>query len=119
MTTQYKVVSTLPPQIMALLVPPNVAAGVINVRYTKEMRQDLRSRRVAQGMLSKTAVYYLPFSPMPPIAYVYDCSNCTFNRQANKSCELVAGNIEAYAWCALWMPKDDDKPFGWMTKAWK
>ncbi len=118
MDNQAKAYSTLPPQVMALLTPLNVAAGLLNPQMVKQIRGELLGRRIFQGQYSKMMVGYLPVTLIPPAAYFYDCADCTFYRQSTKTCALVAGNIEPYAWCGLWLPKDDDKPFAWLTKAW-
>jgi hypothetical protein len=96
-----------------------VGAGLFNPDIVKQVRGQLRGRKLTQGQFQKTQVFYMPVTLLLPAAYFYDCSTCVFNQQATKTCELVAGNIEPYAWCGLWLPKDDDTPFSWLSKAWR
>lgn len=109
----------LPPQVMAILAPLNVGAGLLNPEIVKQLRGQLRGRRVTQGQFLKAQVLFMPVSLIMPAAYFYDCADCTFYRQSSKSCELVAGNIEPYAWCGLWLPKEGDQPFSWLARMWK
>jgi hypothetical protein len=108
----------LPPQVAAILVPLNVGAGLLNPQVVDNVRAQLRGRRVSQGQFTKSQVLYAPVTPVLPAAYFYDCADCVFYRQASKTCELVSGNIEPYAWCGLWLPKDSDQPFSWLTRMW-
>ena len=108
----------LPPQVMALLAPLNVGAGLLNPQIVNQVRAQLRGRRVTQGQFLKVQVGYMPVTLILPAAYFYDCADCVFYRQSSKTCELVAGNIEPYAWCGLWLPRDGDKPFSWLLRAW-
>ncbi len=108
----------LPPEVMALVTPLNVAAGLLNPQIVNEVRGQLRGRRVTQGQFSKAQVAYLPVTLILPAAYFYDCADCSFYRQSSKTCELVAGNIESYAWCGLWLPRDGDQPFSWLKRMW-
>lgn len=109
----------LPPQVMALIAPLNVAAGLLNPEIVRQVRGQLRSRRLTQGQFTKMEVFYMPVTLIPPAAYFYDCADCVFYRQSSKTCELVAGNIEPYAWCGLWINKEEDKPFSWLMRAWR
>ncbi len=107
----------LPPQVMSIMAPLQVAAGIFNPEIVRKVRGQLRGRRVTHGQFLKTQVFFMPVTLIPPAAYFYDCFDCTFYRQSTKTCELVAGNIEAYSWCGLWLPKEDDQPFSWITRA--
>ncbi len=109
----------LPPQVAAILAPLNVAAGIFNPEIVRQVRGQLRGRRVTQGQFLKAQVFYLPVTLILPAAYFYDCASCTFYQQSTKTCELVAGNIEPQAWCGLWLPKEEDKPFSWLSRALK
>lgn len=109
----------LPPQVMSILAPLNVGAGLFNPETVSQLRGQLRGRRVTQGQFLKAQVFYMPVSLIPPAAYFYDCAGCAFYRQSSKTCELVEGNIEPYAWCGLWLPQDDDNPFSWLARAWR
>ncbi|MCJ7663295.1 MAG: hypothetical protein MUO24_03540 [Desulfobacterales bacterium] len=109
----------LPPQVMSILAPLNVGAGLLNPEIVKQVRGQLRGRRVAGGQFLKAQVLYMPVSLIMPAAYVYDCAGCTFYRQSSKTCELVAGNIEPYAWCGLWLTQEGDQPFSWLARMWK
>lgn len=108
----------LPPQVMGMVAPLNVAAGLLNPDIVRDVRGQLRGRRAVQGQFLKPQVFYLPVSLIPPGVYFYECSSCVFYRQSGKTCELVAGNIEPYAWCAIWLPKEGDRPFSWLARAW-
>lgn len=118
MANQQDVFYTLPPQVMALLAPLNVAAGLFNPEIVNQVRAQLRGRRAAQGQFLKAQVAFMPVTLILPAAYFYDCADCVFYRQSSKTCELVAGNIEPYAWCGLWLPRDGDRPFSWIGRAW-
>lgn len=109
--------ANLPPEVLSLVTPFNVAAGLLSPDVITEARAGLRRRVIVKGKLAKLQVAYMPLSLLPPGAYIYACSECSFFRQANKSCELVAGNIEPYAWCGLWLPQESDRPMAWVTRA--
>jgi hypothetical protein len=107
----------LPPEVMALITPLHVAAGLVNRAAIDSVRSQLRGRVLTKGHFLKVQVGYMPVTLILPAAYFYDCADCVFYRQATKSCEVVMGNIEPYAWCGLWLPKSEDKPFSWLTRA--
>jgi hypothetical protein len=109
----------LPPQLMSILAPLNVGAGIFNPEIVRQVRGQLRGRRVTQGQFVKTQVFFMPVTLILPAAYFYDCADCAFYQQSTKTCELVAGNIEPYAWCGLWLPQEEDKPFSWLARAWR
>ena len=109
----------LPPEVMSLVTPLNVAAGLFNPEITAQVRNQLKSRVLTKGQFLKPQVAYLPVTLILPAAYFYDCADCALYRQSTKTCEVVAGNIEPYAWCGLWLPKAGDKPFTWLSRMWK
>jgi hypothetical protein len=117
MATLAEQYAQLPPEVLALVTPFNVGAGVLNPAVAAEARSGLRRRVIVQGKLTKIQAAFMPVTLIPPAAYFYACADCAFHRQANKSCELVAGHIEPYAWCGLWLPQEDDRPLAWLTRA--
>jgi len=109
----------VPRQIMSLLAPLDVGRGLIDPDRVAQARQAIASRAFSQGQFAKLEVFYMPVTLIPPGAYFYDCADCVFYRQASKTCQVVQGNIEPYAWCGLWLPKEGDQPFAWLTRAWR
>jgi hypothetical protein len=108
--------SYLPPQVMAAIAPLHVAFGLVNPETVSQVRAQLASRVKDRGQFSKRQVFYQPVTLILPAAYFYDCADCGFYRQANRSCQVVAGNIEPYAWCGLWLPRSKDQPFSWIGR---
>lgn len=111
--------SVLPPQIMALGAPLHVAFGLVNPETVNQVRVQLASRVKAEGQFSKSQVFFQPVTLILPAAYFYDCADCSSYRQGNRTCQLVAGNIEPFAWCGLWLPRTNDKPFSWLSRMWE
>jgi hypothetical protein len=109
----------LPPEVLSLATPLNVLLGILKPEIVQNIGSQLRGRVLMEGQFCKPQVAYTPVALALPVAYVYDCADCRFYRQSSKTCELVAGNIEPYAWCGLWLPKSNDQPFSWIGRAWK
>lgn len=109
----------LPPEVLSLVTPVNVAIGLLKPEIVQNIASQLRGRVLMQGQFCKPQVAYLPVTLIPPAAYFYDCADCLFYRQSSRTCELIYGDIEPYAWCGLWLPKSNDQPFSWIGRAWK
>ena len=103
-----------PIQVVALFTPLRIAQTLVNPALRDSMVQELRQRVKEEGQYSKLQVFYMAITPFPPAAWFYGCSECTFYNSKNRSCELVRGRIEAYAWCALFINLAEDKPFSWI-----
>lgn len=83
------------------------------------------------GKLPKTAVLFSPgdINPVPPIGWVYKCSECRFyipgpaSERWKGHCTLVSdegipdpGFINGQSWCILNANRADDPPFGWIQR---
>ena len=108
---------SLPPQIMALVTPLRLGLGLLDPEQSMDIRAQLRSRLAREGKFPKFQVLYLPVTPILPVAWYYDCADCVFYQAANRTCELVQGNIAPFAWCGLWTNLQEDRPFSWVGRA--
>ncbi len=104
-------------QIVALSTPLKVAHSLVHPQVTQQTEVELRTRVASEGKWSKLQVYYFPVTLIPPAAYFYECSICRFFKFDQRSCDLVQGLIEPYAWCAVWLPMAEDKPWSWIGRA--
>jgi hypothetical protein len=106
--------SNLPPQILAILTPLRLGAGLLSPELSAEIQTELRARVLRDGKFTKSQVLYMPVSLIPPAAWFYDCIDCTFYQGGMKTCELVTGTIAPAAWCGLWTNIQEEKPFDWI-----
>lgn len=104
-----------PIQVMAFFTPLRVAQTLVDPELRGTMAQELRARAQREGKWAKAQAFYIPVSLIPPAAWRYECSTCTFFSQ--KSCELVKDVIQPYAWCALWVNRGEDNPLSWIGRA--
>ena len=108
---------SLPPQIMTLVTPLRLGLGLLDPEASMDIRVQLRSRVARDGKFTKLQVLYLPVTPLLPGPWFYDCADCIFYQWQGRTCELVQGNIEPYAWCGLWTNLQEDRPFSWVGRA--
>lgn len=91
-------------------------------RLERKIRQ--RASAEPNGKLSKTSAYYIPTST-PPFVWEYECDTCRFYNATSENggtCDVVGRDedpmggeaVHPDAWCALWLPKEDDAPFEWV-----
>ncbi|KKM62482.1 hypothetical protein LCGC14_1521220 [marine sediment metagenome] len=106
-----------PIPVVAMVTPLRIAQTLVNPQLRDSMALELRQRAREEGQYSKFQVGYLPITPFPPAAFFYECSTCTFYNLKAKSCELVQGVIEPFAWCGLWINLSEDKPLSWIKRA--
>jgi hypothetical protein len=106
-------VAMAPPQVLALTIPLEVGRGLITPGLTQSTRQMLAVRVQKNGKFVKNTVFYMPYSLIPPLAYSYQCANCTFYQSAGKTCECVQDIVEPYAYCGLWLPMVNEPANEW------
>lgn len=114
-----------------LLAPGTLGATVIAELAAGEEGQakieyEIRARAddEASGKFSKADAWYVPFG-FPPVFWEYRCETCRFYQpegEESGECEIVGRDYDAFggekihprAWCALWMPEEDDDWFEWL-----
>lgn len=116
--------ATDPPQYLAAVTPFHVAWSLQDPELIPAIRDVLLTRINQNGKFGKFSVYYLPVTLLPPAAYFYECSTCTFYSPNNpntnlgeKTCAIIDGIIEPYAWCGLWLPTLNDQPLLWLKQS--
>lgn len=85
----------------------------------EQIEAELLAETRVRGKFTKLEAVYLPFTPVPPLAFFYECSTCRLyqpgkDRSAG-GCQVVEGEILPYAWSALWLPNRQDRPLGWLA----
>lgn len=103
-----------PIPVVALFTPLRIGQTLLNPQLREALVQELRTRAQREGRWEKGQVLYFPITPIPAAAWFYECSTCTFFSFGDRSCELVKGRIEPYAWCGLWVNREEDLPFSWL-----
>jgi len=63
--------------------------------------------------IPKRIALYSPIPP-PPLVWIYTCEHCMYFVEIDK-CSKVCGDIARGAWCVIWTPRIDDKPFSWIS----
>jgi len=113
-------VSVLPRDIGAFFTGGNSEAQAISDTIAADERAMLLERG---EKLPKSAAGYVLVPPLPPIVWVYDCQNCRF-WQVPDRCEIVGlpddqpggETIAPTAYCALWLPYENDEAFSWIGR---
>ncbi len=72
---------------------------------------------------TKVEALYVPFAPVPPVFWEYECRACINFNPKSKTCFTVSevgtpdpGVINPEAWCLFWLPKKNDPPFQFLIK---
>ncbi len=103
--------------VNALATPLRAAVSIVVPEERDRTEQDLRAQVQQQGRkFTKVESFYIPVALLPPGVWFYECATCAVFEPGPRTCALVEGNIEPYAWCPLWVPRPDDPPFSWLAR---
>ena len=98
------------------------ALGATLVPGLGEWASELQNYVDRNGKFSKFMVAYSPVAP-PPVFWDYICGECRVYERDKRTCKWVSesgfpqdGEIHPAAWCAVWTPKEGERPFSWVGK---
>lgn len=76
--------------------------------------------------VSKLASGYMPFAPIPPLAFIYECRTCSNYLETTKQCTIVSevgtpdnNTIEPNAFCFFWLWKKEAYPLDYIFESLK
>lgn len=112
--------------LLALTTPFRVLSNLLSGQPTMDaMAQDIEQRVRIQGRKwNKTEAGYVPFAPVPPLGWRYECGRCRFYESASKTCTVMGlpgdpfggESVHPIAWCAFFLPRADQPLLRWVAE---
>jgi len=117
-------------QLSAALTPLLVLGSTIDPAVADRAEQALRTQVGRQGRkFTKAESLYAPFTPIPPVAFRYECQTCRFWQRRGVSgpyptCAVVGVRgdpwggqaIHPLAWCGWWLEPRGEPPLRWAAE---
>lgn len=111
---------------LALTTPFRVLSNLLSGQPTMDaMAGDIEQRVRIQGRKwTKFEAGYVPFAPVPPLGWRYECGRCRFYESAGKTCKVMGlpgdafggESVHPIAWCAFFLPREDQPLLKWVSE---
>jgi hypothetical protein len=112
--------------LLALATPFRVLSNLLTGQPTLDQMAAETQHLVTlqRRKFTKQEAGYFPLAPVPPLGWRYECGRCRFYESASKTCSVMGlpsddfggETVHPLAWCAYWLPLEDQPLLAWVTE---